>query len=83
MNPVLILLFFSELKIPHSRPQSLRFFWSRGRTNGGLLVDNILRRVALGTRMKTPLKFEVLRIGISCCVVEFTSGEEPTVIYNL
>ena len=34
----------------HSRPQSLRFFWSRGRRNGGLLVNDILRRVTLGTR---------------------------------
>ena len=31
----------------HPRPQSLRFFWSSGRRN----VNDILRRVALGTRI--------------------------------
>ena len=40
----------------HSRPQSLRFFWSRGRRNGVLLVNDILRRVALGTRMSPEVK---------------------------
>ena len=34
----------------HFRPQSLRFVWSRGRRNVELLVNDILRRVALGTR---------------------------------
>ena len=41
----------------HARPHS-RFFWSDGRQNGGqLLVNDILRRVALGTRMASKLRF--------------------------
>jgi len=38
----------TTLLLLHSRPQNLRFSWSRGRRN---LVNDILRRLALGTRM--------------------------------
>ena len=41
----------------HSRLQSLRFVWSRGRRNGELLVNDILRQVALETRMGLRLRF--------------------------